>query len=168
MTKFLKYIDQWIARFETILLVLVLSVMVLLAFLQVVLRNLFSEGILWGDTFLRHLVLWVGFLGASLATREKKHINIDLFTRFFKDKSKALILSITNLFAAVICWFLTSAAWTFVMDERSYNSILFNEIPAWYFQIIIPVGFLLMTFRFFIIFIENLIDIFSSKSGEEV
>ena len=168
MTKFLKYIDQWIARFETILLVVVLSVMVLLAFLQVVLRNLFSEGILWGDTFLRHLVLWVGFLGASLATREKKHINIDLFTRFFKDKSKALILSITNLFAAVICWFLTSAAWTFVMDERSYNSILFNEIPAWYFQIIIPVGFLLMTFRFFIIFIENLIDIFSSKSGEEV
>jgi len=168
MIKFLKYFDNWIARFESILLVIVLSMMVLLAFLQVVLRNLFSEGILWGDTFLRHLVLWVGFLGASLATREKKHINIDLFTRFFKGKAKALILSVTNLFAATVCWYLTSAAWTFVMDERAYNSIIFNDIPAWYFQIIIPVGFLLMTFRFLIIFIENLVQIFSSNSGEEV
>jgi len=167
MTKFLKYIDGWIARFETILLVTVLSAMVILAFLQVVLRNLFSEGILWGDTFLRHLVLWVGFLGASLATREKKHINIDLFTRFLKGKIKLFIISIVNLFAAVVCWFLTSAAWTFVMDEKSYNTILFNDIPAWYFQIIIPVGFLLMTFRFTIIFIQNMNEIFTSKSGEE-
>jgi len=110
--------------------------------------------------------LWVGFLGASLATREKKHINIDLFTRFFKGKAKALIVSITNFFAAIVCWFLTSAAWTFVMDEKSYNSIIFNDIPAWYFQIIIPVGFFLMSFRFIIIAIENIVKIFSSKSGE--
>ena len=168
MIRILKNIDSWIAKFETVLLVVVLSIMVLLAFLQVVLRNLFSEGILWGDTFLRHLVLWVGFLGASLATREKKHINIDLFTRFVKGKSQSFVKAFVNLFAAVVCWYLTSAAWTFVMDEKSYNSIIFNDIPVWYFQIIIPVGFLLMTFRFFIIFIENVIDIFSSKSGETV
>lgn len=166
MIRILKNIDSWISKFETVLLVVVLSTMVILAFLQVVLRNLFSEGILWGDTFLRHLVLWVGFLGASLATREKKHINIDLFTRFFKGKAKSFIVSIVNLFAAVVCWYLTSAAWTFVMDEKSFGTILFNDIPAWYFQTIIPIGFLLMTFRFIVIFIENMIEIFSSKSSE--
>ena len=105
MIRILKNIDSWISKFETVILVVVLSTMVILAFLQVVLRNLFSEGILWGDTFLRHLVLWVGFLGASLATREKKHINIDLFTRFFKGKAKSFIVSIVNLFAAVVCYF---------------------------------------------------------------
>jgi len=166
MKKFLETIDSFIAKIETYILVFVLSVMVILAFLQVILRNLFSEGILWGDILLRHLVLWVGFLGASLATREKKHINIDLFTRFFKGKSKSLILSVTNLFAAVVCWFLTSAAWAFVMDEKAYNTILFNDIPAWYFQIIIPIGFLLMTFRFLVIFLEHISDTFASKSGE--
>jgi TRAP-type C4-dicarboxylate transport system permease small subunit len=166
MIRFLKNIDKWIARFETVLLVVILSIMVILAFLQVVLRNLFSEGILWGDTFLRHLVLWVGFLGASLATREKKHINIDLFTRFFKGKTKSFLFAITNLFAAIICWYLTSAAWTFVMDEKLANSTLFSNIPAWYFQIIIPAGFLLMSFRFFVIFIEQLVTIFTSNSGE--
>ena len=166
MIRILKIIDSWIAKFETVLLVVVLSVMVLLAFLQVVLRNLFSEGILWGDTFLRHLVLWVGFLGASLATREKKHINIDLFTRFVKGRSQTFIKAFVNLFAAVVCWYLTSAAWTFVMDEKSVNSTLFSDIPAWYFQIIIPAGFLLMSFRFLVIFMEHIVEIFTSKSSE--
>ena len=165
MIRFLKNIDHWIARLETVLLVTVLSIMVILAFLQVILRNLFAEGILWGDTFLRHLVLWVGFIGASLATREKKHINIDLFTRFARGKFKTYIIAMINLFAAIVCWFLTSAAWTFVMDEKSFGTILFNDIPAWYFQIIIPVGFLLMTFRFLVIFLENLMESFTSKSS---
>jgi C4-dicarboxylate transporter, DctQ subunit len=166
MIRILKSIDNWIARFETVILVIVLSIMVILAFLQVVLRNLFDEGILWGDTFLRHLVLWVGFLGASLATREKKHINIDLFNRFVKGKSKSLINALVNLFAAVVCWYLTSAAWTFVLDEKAANSTLFNDIPTWYFQVIIPVGFLLMTIRFLIFFIEYVVEFYTSKSGE--
>ncbi|MFC2088734.1 TRAP transporter small permease [Calditrichota bacterium] len=165
MLKFLEAINKWLAKFETAILVTVLSIMVVLAFLQVILRNLFDQGILWGDTFLRHLVLWVGFLGASLATREKKHINIDLLTRFFKGKIKISINAMVNLFAAVICWYLTSASWTFVMDERSYNTILFNDIPAWYFQIIIPAGFLLMTFRFFIFFIEHIVEIFTATTS---
>ena len=168
MIRFLKNIDTWIARLETVILVGVLSIMVILAFLQVVLRNLFDEGILWGDTFLRHLVLWVGFLGASLATREKKHINIDLFTRFVKGKTKSLINALVNLFAAVVCWYLTSAAWTFVLDEKASNSTLFNEIPTWYFQIVIPIGFFLMTIRFLVFFIEYIAEIFTSKSGEAI
>ena len=166
MIRFLKNIDNWVAKFETVILVVVLSMMVILAFLQVVLRNLFDEGILWGDTFLRHLVLWVGFLGASLATREKKHISIDLFTRFVKGKTKSFVNALVNLFAAVVCWYLTSAAWTFVLDEKAANSTLFNDIPTWYFQIIIPAGFLLMTIRFLVFFIEYTVEIFTSKSGE--
>ena len=84
--KILEKINAWIEQTETALLVLVLGFMVVFAFLQVVLRNIFDEGILWGDILLRHLVLWVGFIGASLATREQKHINIDLFSRWLPEK----------------------------------------------------------------------------------
>ena len=80
--KILDTINSWIEKAETVLLVVILSVMILLSFLQVLLRNFFEQGILWGDILIRNLVLWVGFIGASLATRENKHINIDLFTRF--------------------------------------------------------------------------------------
>ena len=165
--KILNKINTWIERAETAVLVVIMGAMVLLAFLQVVLRNIFNEGILWGDIFLRHLVLWVGFLGASLATREQKHINIDLFTRFLSNKGKAGARLITNLFSIFICVLLTDASWTFVQDEQMMGTIVFGDIPAWYFQIIIPIGFLLMSFRFLINSLENIFDMIGNQEVEK-
>jgi C4-dicarboxylate transporter DctQ subunit len=164
--KTLERLNAWIERTETAILVLVLGIMVVFAFLQVVLRNIFNEGILWGDIFLRHLVLWVGFLGASLATREQKHINIDLFNRLLPEKGKQVSRLVTNLFSVFICLLLTDASWTFVQDEKMMNTILFEDIPTWYFQIIIPIGFFLMSFRFLFLTLENVINLMKKNEGD--
>lgn len=166
--KILEKINTWIEKAETALLVIVLTLMVIFAFLQVVLRNMFDEGILWGDILLRHLVLWVGFLGASLATREKKHINIDLFNRFLSQRGKEISQLITNLFSIFICILLTNASWTFVQDEKMMGTTLFADAPAWYFQIIIPIGFFLMAFRFFVHFLENIIGAVKKEKEKTV
>ena len=161
--KILDTINSWIEKAETVLLVVILSVMILLSFLQVLLRNFFEQGILWGDILLRNFVLWVGFIGASLATRESKHINIDLFTRFLSGGWKELAQLVTNLFASCVCVLLADAGWTFVMDEKLYETKIFADIPAWYFQIIIPVGFLLIAFRFFVLALKRIIPMFSKR-----
>lgn len=163
--KVIAKLNMWIERTETFVLVLVLGIMVIFAFLQVVLRNIFNEGILWGDILLRHLVLWVGFLGASLATREQKHINIDIFSRFLSDKGKLIIRLFTNLFSVYICYLLADAGWTFVQDEQMMGTEIFTDIPAWYFQIIIPIGFILMSFRFLILALENIVDVTRNQKG---
>ena len=163
--KTLEKVNVWIERTETVILVFILAIMVLFAFLQVVLRNVFNEGILWGDIFLRHLVLWVGFLGASLATREQKHINIDLFNRFLPEKGKQVSRLLTNLFSAFICLLLTDAGWTFIQDEKMMGTILFAEIPSWYFQIIIPIGFFLMFIRFLFLTLENFFSLVKKNEG---
>ena len=164
--KILSAINTWIARIETILIVVVLTIMILLAFSQVVMRNIFDEGLLWGDIFLRHLVLWVGFLGASLATREEKHINIDLFTRFIPEKWQVIPRIIIQLFSVVICWYLAGAAYKFVMDEITYETIAFGNVPAWYLQIIIPIGFFIMMIRFFILALQNTVSLFKPHEGD--
>lgn len=166
--KILDKINTWLENAETAILVFVLAIMVVFAFLQVVLRNIFHEGILWGDILLRHLVLWVGFLGASLATREKKHINIDLLNRFLPRRGKEVSLLVTNLFSVFICLILTEASWTFVQDEKMMGTIVFADIPAWYFQIIIPIGFFLMAFRFFVHSLENIIGVFKKEKEKTV
>lgn len=163
--KAIEKLNSWIERAETIVLVSVLGIMVIFAFLQVVLRNIFNEGILWGDIFLRHLVLWVGFLGASLATREQKHINIDVFSRFMSDKGKGIVRLLTNLFSVYICYLLADASWTFVQDEQMMGTVVFADIPAWYFQTIIPIGFFLMAFRFLILALENFSEVLRGKKG---
>ena len=45
------------------LLVVLLSSMILVAAYQVIARNFFDTGILWGDGMVRVLVLWVTFVG---------------------------------------------------------------------------------------------------------
>lgn len=157
-------INTFVAKIESWLLVTIVLIMVILSFTQVILRNVFDHGLLWGDIFLRHLVLWVGFIGASLATREEKHINIDVFSRLMKGKGKLFAQGFVYFFAMYVSWLLADAAWDFVMEEKEYETILFNGIASWYFQIIIPIGFGIMSIRFALAGIERWWDAFSKKA----
>ncbi len=164
--KFLHRLDAAAARLEEWILITVVISMVLFSFLQVVLRNVLSEGILGGDIVLRHLVLWVGFIGASLATRSERHINIDVFSRFLKGRAKLVGGIIVNLFSAFIAYFLTSASISFVLMEREFKTVLFASVESWYFQVIIPIGFAIITFRFLILTLDKLVLFFSGTEGE--
>lgn len=144
----LKSIDKALTKFEGYILITLLFVMVVMAFLQVVLRNLFSSGILWADIVLRHLLLWLGFLGAAIATSENRHINIDALRRFFSKRMRSAVEVLTDSFAAVICFMLARASWTFVQGEIADRRVLFGDIPSWYAQVIIPVGFGLLVVHF--------------------
>jgi TRAP-type C4-dicarboxylate transport system permease small subunit len=155
MQKFISILDQKLAFIENSLLLVTLTVMVLMAFLQVLLRNLFSYGILWGDIFLRHLVLWVGFLGASLATRESKHISIDIMSKLFSSGKLRYIRIFIDLITAIVCFILAHAGYRFLLEEIAAGTKLFNEVPAWWFQLIIPVGFTLIGIRFIFKIIEH-------------
>jgi TRAP-type C4-dicarboxylate transport system permease small subunit len=140
--------DDTLGRVEKFLVAAMLSIMILLAFLQIILRNVFSTGISWGDPLVRYLVLWVGFMGASLASKEEKHITIEVFSRWFSDLGSRYLKGIPHLVSAIICGLLTFAAWTFVQNEAQMGSTTFLEIPVWIPQIIIPITFALMTLRF--------------------
>ena len=132
-------INIFVSKIESWILVGIVLLMVSMSFAQVVLRY-FSIGLLWGDIFLRHLVLWVGFIGASIATQEERHINIDVLSRFLKNRGKLIARMIVYLFAVYISWLLADAAWEFVMEEKEYETMLYGQISAWPFQIIVPRG----------------------------
>jgi TRAP-type C4-dicarboxylate transport system permease small subunit len=144
----LNKLDKALASAETALLILFLTVMVVMAFLQVVLRNLFSTGILWGDSLLRHLVLWLTFFGASLATRESRHIKIDVLARLVKGKLLHLVTVLTNLTGAVVSGFLAKASLVFVLDERAAGTTAFANVPTWLLLSILVYGFAVIALRF--------------------
>jgi TRAP-type C4-dicarboxylate transport system permease small subunit len=148
--KTLKTVDSILNKIEGAVLIFLLLVMLFMAFGQVVLRNFFSGGIVWGDILLRHLVLWIGFLGAALATSGERHINIDILTRYLPERLKGTVATLSNIFAAVICFLLFRASLTFLEFEIANNNTVFAEIPSWYAQIIIPVGYGLLAFHFIV------------------
>lgn len=163
----LKRIDDFQAKIENFLLVFLLSLMILFAFFQIPLTKIYPiQGI---ETLLRHLVLWVGFLGATLATRDERHINIDVLSRIAKGRWKIAGEFLTNLFATVVCWFLLMAAISVIKDSKSFGETvsIFIDIPTWTIQLIFVLGFGLMIFRFSIKMLEKIIGFVKwQKAGD--
>jgi len=151
--------DETIAKVEQTLIVTFLSFMILVAFLQIVLRNVFSTGIGWGDSFLRNLVLWIGFVGATLATKEGKHINIDIVSRWLPSLGRNIVILITHLFSFSVCCLLTYAALKFIRNEVQMGNRTLLNIPAWIPEMVLPMTFALMSFRFGLRAFKNLSEI---------
>jgi len=131
--------------------------MILLSFSQVILRNFFQHGILWADIFLRQLVLWVGFLGASLAVCKDKHICIDFLPNVLPHQWKPKLRIITHLATSIISAILAWSAWRFLQFEMEGDSVLFLDIPVWLFQTILPYSFAVISIRFFLRALDSLV-----------
>ena len=158
MQTILGKIDRSLATVENTLIVVIVTIMLFMGFAQVVLKWM-GSGLLWGDPFLRHLVLWVGFIGASLATRDEKHIRIDALIRVTSPRVMPYINIVVDLVTMVVCVVLAHAGYTFVKYEIEAESVIFNaydiDFPTWIFQVIIPVGFALIAVRFLIKALER-------------
>ena len=96
----LRMLGSFYERLEEVVLVLLVVLMVSLGFLQILFRNLISVGIVWIDPIVRHLVLWVALLGASVATRENRHISIDVLAGRLPPAHYSRIQGAVQLFSA--------------------------------------------------------------------
>ncbi|MBI2339943.1 MAG: TRAP transporter small permease [Deltaproteobacteria bacterium] len=149
-------LNKLLVKIETFFLGLTLIALLFFAFLQVVLRNFFDSGINWGDVFARHLVLWIAFFGATLSTREGRHISIDALAKILPDRAKPIVDLFIRFFCIVVCFLLAKAAYKFMLDEKMAATILFAKVPTWYFITIMPIGFTIITYAYFVQFIEVL------------
>lgn len=150
----LEKIERGIAATEKGILTALLLFMVFMSFLQVVLRVCFSTGLFWADTLLRHLVLWVGFLGAGLAAAANRQFAMDASDRVLKGKVKTAVHLLCHIFTAAVCFLLLQASITFFREEYSNSAALFRvfnrDIPGWIFESILPVGFSLLLLHYLI------------------
>src|SRR5437868_6119363 len=119
MIKLILKMNDWLGKVEAFFLCIFLMAMVFLAFAQVVSRDLFNHGIPWADTVVRLMVLWVGFLGAALATKLDQHLTIEVLTKYMPERARHVASVAVKIFASVTCYFLLMASLKFIENERS-------------------------------------------------
>ena len=136
-------------RLEDGALVLALVSMLVMALTQIVLRNLFDSGFLWAESFLRILVLWIAFLGAMVATRDRNHISIDLLSRLLPTAYFMPLRIVSLLFASLLCAVAAYHSVVFISYEYEDETIAFAAVPSWLCQSIMPIGFGAMALRCF-------------------
>ena len=143
--------SQVLAGVESGILVVLLSAMIVLAVGQVLLRNFFGVGFPWSDPMTRLLVLWVGLMGAMVASRNDKHINMDVISRYLPDKMRRVTRVLTGLFTSTVCALVAHNAGRFVYLDYRDGLLAFGSFPAWLAELIVPLGFGVMSFRFLIL-----------------
>lgn len=141
-------LNRLISRLEDSLLIGLVTGLLLLAVAQIVLRNAFGEGILWAEPAMRIAVLWIAMIGGMVACREGGHIKINLFEVYAQGRARRMLASLAHLGACLTCAILASASWLFVGYERMDGMTTFLNLPAWWFESILPVGFAVMSLRF--------------------
>jgi TRAP-type C4-dicarboxylate transport system permease small subunit len=140
--------QKWAYRAEDTLLVMLLGAMICLASTQILLRNLFDSGFVWIDPVLRVLVLWLGLLGAMVATRSDKHISIDVLSRYIEGKFQYLLQAAVAQVSAWTCLVIAAYGFDWIRLDFLDGLVAFAGIPAWMLQAIIPLSFGVIGLRY--------------------
>ncbi len=134
-------------RVEVGFIALMLVTLVVLGCAQILLRNAFHSGWLWADPLMRHIVLWLGALGAALASARMRHISVDALSRLLPASYLPLRRLIVYGVTAVAAYALMVAAVRLVHDERGYGEVAFFGVRTWVLQLVLPVAFGIITYR---------------------
>jgi TRAP-type C4-dicarboxylate transport system permease small subunit len=161
MTMDLKRPVQIIHLVENTVLVVSLVTLMALAVMQIGLRNFLDTGVVWADTLVRILVLWVALLGAMVATRENNHIKIDALSRYLSERLKKRVSAIVGAFAAIICGVASWFSLEFVLMESEDPTIAFAGVPHWVCEVILPFAFAVMSIRFLL----GVVNSYAAKDG---
>ncbi|NQD68375.1 TRAP transporter small permease [Bacillus haikouensis] len=103
----LKLIGQGLEKLVTYAVLFLMAVLVSLVFIQVVLRYVFSNGMVWVEELDRYIFVWLMFLGITMGIYKQKHIAITAVADRLKGLSKGirlLVHIITGSFFGVLCW----------------------------------------------------------------
>lgn len=133
---------------EDAILVILLTAMVLLAAAQIFLRNFFDTGFSWSDELLRLLVLWLAVAGALAASRQDRHISIAVLDRWVPLSLKRFTRFILDVFTSSVCALIAWHSAAFVKTTHEYGDTMLGDFPAWILQLVLPVGFTLIAWRY--------------------
>jgi len=124
-----------------------LAVMVVLPLLEIVLRRTIGTGIPAAGPIVQHLVLWVGFLGAAIASREGRLLSLATGALVPQGAPRRAAAIFTAAVASAAAIVLAFGAIDLILSERETGSSLGAGIPTWTAQLVLPVGFVLIAVR---------------------
>jgi TRAP-type C4-dicarboxylate transport system permease small subunit len=102
-------IDRF-CRVLEILIAVFMAVMVVMVFGNVVLRYVFNSGIIVSEEVSRWLFLWVTFLGAIVALKERAHLGTDALISRLPPLGKKICFVLGHLLMLYATWLVFSGA----------------------------------------------------------
>ena len=133
----------------------------------------FPIGYSWAQELSLMLVLWVGFLGASICAHEGKHLQLEALAKLIPDRAKPYVRALGLVVAAGFCLLLVVQGFDYTFRPTpsddpelpelfvlfgtryvagfgsSYQDFLSQtQVPAWYGTVVVPIALCVAMLRF--------------------
>lgn len=103
---FVRLLDKHI---EEIILIVLSILTVVIVFLQVVMRYVFADSLVWSEELARYAFIWMIYIGVSYGVKKRRHISVEVFLLYMKPKGKYFLSIAANLlfliFAALVTYY---------------------------------------------------------------
>jgi C4-dicarboxylate transporter DctQ subunit len=135
-------------KFEDILCVVFLSLVVGSVSVQVILRYFFEAAAAWAEETAVYGMIFAVYIGAALATRERAHIRITMLVYALPRSLQVACVVVSDFLWVCFVLFM-------IVQTTTYTNLLFNVtyqtaglgIEQRWVQMFVPVFFVLMLFR---------------------
>jgi len=101
----------FVNELEETMIALILGAMLIITFINVVLRFGFNSGLIWGLDAVANLFAWLVIFGASYAVKTTSHLGVDAVTNLFGPTTRRVLALIASAACILFAMLLMKGAW---------------------------------------------------------
>jgi TRAP-type C4-dicarboxylate transport system permease small subunit len=148
------------------------SMLVVTMAVEVLRREVFAYSSVWGEEIVRYAFIYLVWIGAAAAVRERAHIRIDVIYEFVPPRVKALLYLFGDLVMLVVAVFALYWSWESVAVSLKFGSVSHGlRVPMTWFLAAVPIGFVLLLYRLQQSIRRDLLDLWHGRAvfeGEQL
>lgn len=165
MTKVYRLID---ANAERWLLLVFYVLLVGTMFIEVVRREMFAYSSIWGEEIVRYSFIYLAWIGAAAAVKERGHIRIDVLMHYVPQRIKSLLYIFGDLVMFAVALVAIYWSWETLQVSWKFGSVTHGlRISLVYFLFAVPFGFALVIFRLVQSFLRDFADLRNGRAVYE-
>ena len=151
--------ERWLLLVFYVMLVITMAI-------EVLRREIFSYSSIWGEEIVRYSFIYLAWIGAAAAVKERGHMRIDVITHYLSPRLKALFYIFGDLVMFGVA--IIAVYWSFesVLVSAKFGSVTDGlRVSKVWFLMAVPLGFSLMIWRL----LQSLRrDVHSLRTGQPV
>lgn len=140
-------IKKYLIKTEDIAASVVLLLLAIVPAVEIVMRTFFRSGIKGGAEYTTHLVLWLTFLGGMITSRNDQHLAISAGLEMLGEKSRIFVNIFNRTLSSAITFAFAISGLSMILMAFD-KSMMIGIFPVRLLTVIIPIGYLIISFRF--------------------
>lgn len=133
--------EKWALLVFYVMLVLTMAI-------EVLRREVFSYSSIWGEEIVRYSFIYLAWIGAASAVKDRVHIRIDVIMHYLGTRTKAALYIFGDMVMFGVAAIALYWSWEAVHVSWTFGSVTHGlRISQVWFLLAVPIGFALMMVR---------------------